>query len=544
MKAQLNRPPYEMTESPRPRPEGVNGRQRRRLRPALLALEDRTLLATFMVTKTLDDGTIGTLRWAIGQVNTTAGPNTINFDPAHFATPQTITLTLGELSLMQAGPANATTITGPAAGVTVSGGDVSRVFQVDPGVTASISGMTITGGSTSGFGGGLLNYGTATLTNCTVSDNSASSGGGLSNYGSASLVNCTVSDNKAVTGVNNKGGGLANDGTLTLTSSTISGNVAKGGSFVQGGGVYNSGDVTLTGVTVSGNSATGGSSSDLGGGLNNNDGVMILVNSTVSGNSTVGGSSNAGGGIYNTFQLTLTNVTVIANSAVKGGGLSNFSSATLTNTIVAGNVGAPSEIAGTVVPTSSFNLIGTSGSGGLTNGANNNQVGAANPLLGTLGNYGGPTQTIPLLPGSPAIGKGTTADYPGTSTPITTDQRGFPLDSPTPDIGSFQTQTGLVVNTTSDGTGSASGELSLRQAVNLANVLGVAGTITFDPTVFASAQTITLTGTQLELSNTSGTETITGPAAGVTVSGGGLSRVFQVDEGVTASISGLTITGG
>ena len=45
-----------------------------------------------------------------------------------------------------------------------------------------------------------------------------------------------------------------------------------------------------------------------------------------------------------------------------------------------------------------------------------------------------------LLPGSPAIGAGMTADYPGTSTPITTDQRGEPLGSPNPDIGAFQTQ--------------------------------------------------------------------------------------------------------
>ena len=62
--------------------------------------------------------------------------------------------------------------------------------------------------------------------------------------------------------------------------------------------------------------------------------------------------------------------------------------------------------------------------------------------------------------------------------------------------------------------------------------------------MFNTPQTITLTGSQLELSDTTGTETITGPAAGVTVSGGGLSRVFQVDGLVTASISGLTITGG
>src|SRR5262249_30496487 len=114
----------------------------------------------------------------------------------------------------------------------------------------------------------------------------------------------------------------------------------------------------------------------------------------------------------------------------------------------------------------------------------------------------------------------------------------------TPDIGAFQTQPALVVNTTSDGTGSPAGDLSLRQAVNLANALTGAQSITFDATVFATPQTITLTSGQLELSNTSGTETISGSAAGVTVSGGGASRVFQVDSGVTATLSGLTITDG
>ena len=44
--------------------------------------------------------------------------------------------------------------------------------------------------------------------------------------------------------------------------------------------------------------------------------------------------------------------------------------------------------------------------------------------------------------------------------------------------------------------------------------------------------------------DTGGTQTITGPAAGVTISGGQKSRVFQVDANVTASLSGLTLTGG
>ena len=96
-----------------------------------------------------------------------------------------------------------------------------------------------------------------------------------------------------------------------------------------------------------------------------------------------------------------------------------------------------------------------------------------------------------------------------------------------------------VVNTLDDGSTG-----SLRRAVGQANTQAGADTITFDSTVFGTAQTITLAGTQLELSDTTGTETITGPAAGVTVSGGGRSRVFQVDKNVTASISGLTITGG
>ena len=86
-------------------------------------------------------------------------------------------------------------------------------------------------------------------------------------------------------------------------------------------------------------------------------------------------------------------------------------------------------------------------------------------------------------------------------------------------------------------------QLDLRSGIAQANSDGGGDTIVFS-SLFNTPQTITLTGTQLELSNKSGTETIQGPAAGVTVSGNNASRVFQVDSGVTASISGLTITGG
>ena len=137
-------------------------------------LEARWLPSTFTVTNLLDDGSVGSLRWAVNQVDHTEGANTINFDSTVFNAAKTITLTGSPLELSNAGGAE--TITGPAAGVTISGGGLSRVFQVDNLVTASISGMTISGGNAgpSGFGGGLANLGgSLTLTGCTVSDNTA-----------------------------------------------------------------------------------------------------------------------------------------------------------------------------------------------------------------------------------------------------------------------------------------------------------------------------------------------------------------------------------
>ena len=69
---------------------------------------------------------------------------------------------------------------GPPAPAT--GWSHSRVFLVDSDVTASISGLTITGGDDGGDGGGVLNDGMLTLTNCTLKANSAYNGGGLANY--------------------------------------------------------------------------------------------------------------------------------------------------------------------------------------------------------------------------------------------------------------------------------------------------------------------------------------------------------------------------
>ncbi len=215
------------------------------------------------------------------------------------------------------------------------------------------------------------------------------------------------------------GGGVFNEGTATLTNCTIKGNSAE-----FGGGVDNflSSTATLISCTISGNS---------GGGVDDSlSSTATLTNCTISG--------NFGFGMENYGKAILTKCTISANS--DGGGVDNQITATLTDTIVAGNTrssSAPSDIIGNHNVTGSYNLIGTGGSGGLTNGQNGNIVLTSLTGLGlaALASYGGPTKTIALLPGSPALGTGVIADYPGTTTPITTDQRGKPLDTPHPDIG-------------------------------------------------------------------------------------------------------------
>jgi hypothetical protein len=114
----------------------------------------------------------------------------------------------------------------------------------------------------------------------------------------------------------------------------------------------------------------------------------------------------------------------------------------LTNTIVAGNANtshAASDISGSATGTN--NLIGTGGAGGLVNGVGGNLVGVASVLLAPLGNYGGSTQTMPLLPGSPALEGGTSTGAPAV------DERGQGRVGAV-DIGAFESQ-GFTIAVTS-----------------------------------------------------------------------------------------------
>ena len=197
------------------------------------------------------------------------------------------------------------------------------------------------------------------------------------------------------------GGVYISYGSTTLKNVTVSSNHAG-----AGGGVYRNcphGTVQLTGCTLSGNTAAAG-----GGLYDASYGSLSLSNCTVSGNSALnGGAMHIGN-----MSVTITNCTISNNSADNCDGVLTLYAISLVNTIVAGN--------GNTNISGSF----TDGGGNLTSG---------NPLLAPLGNYGGPTLTMALLPGSPAIGGGI-----GTLAPLK-DQRGESRSGPV-DIGAFQSQ--------------------------------------------------------------------------------------------------------
>lgn len=299
-----------------------------------------------------NDAGAGSLRQAIADVcdggaitfsNTTAG-GAVNF---YDGSPHTINL--ADTAANQLTIAKSLTITGPGASVlTVQRISLAtstfRIFEIQPGKTVSISGMTIsnghaadgTGSLAGENGGAILNDGTLTLTTVSVTNSNAGTGG---------------AGGPSPGGNGGKGGGIYNSatGTLTIVNSTISGNQTgvggtgtPAGSGGLGGGVYNLGTLFANGTTFSANSALG--ISGAGGGIASASGTLTLINSTISGNTAIG----EGGGLLNsgTSNAGLTSVTVSANRSDNdndgigsGGGIRQTSSGsvTLSNTIVAGN---------------------------------------------------------------------------------------------------------------------------------------------------------------------------------------------------------------
>lgn len=362
------------------------------------------------------------------------------------------------------------------------------------GKTSTLDGIQITAGNAdAGQGGGVLSQSSIlTLTNVTVTGNQANQGGGIYNTGTLTVTNSTVSSNTAygysygyyyAYGSAN-GGGIfnASAATLTISNSTVSNNLAEGSGssynyydyaygygYGYGGGIYNdtAATLTLTGSTLSSNSARGygygygyyyysyGAGYGYGGGIYNAS-TVALTNSTLSSNSAYGYGSGSyygygggyGGGIYNANSATLTNNTLSGNSAT-GGGTYTYGyggniyvsgTTTLANSIVAGGSatnGGP-DVSGALT-SQGHNLIQNIAGG---SGYNATDLKSVDPMLGSLANNGGPTQTHALLTGSPAINAGDNVRaVDATGNTLTTDQRGqLRISNGTVDIGAYEMQ--------------------------------------------------------------------------------------------------------
>ena len=149
------------------------------MRPTLLELEARTLLSTIVVNNPTDTPVAGEtdLRQAIALANTNGGAETITFDKTVFNTPQTINLdpALGQLELSD--QTGTETITGPRAGVTISGNAGTRLFEIGSGAKVTISGLTLTDGLATD-GAAVLNAGNLTLTQDVLSAERGAGAGG------------------------------------------------------------------------------------------------------------------------------------------------------------------------------------------------------------------------------------------------------------------------------------------------------------------------------------------------------------------------------
>ena len=226
------------------------------------------------------------------------------------------------------------------------------------------------------------------------------------------------------------GGAIFSDGMLTITNSTIRNNYAlAGGAISQSGGA----STTIMNSLIANNQAE-----SYGGVIDMSSGTLFIINSTLSGNQTLGSDPGYGGGAidaYNTPTITIINSTIANNTspqAARSGIWLENGTLTIANSIAANNNGANNCVITGALIDNGGNLDNgtTCGFGGLV-GQN------TNPLLGPLANNGGPTQTMALLSGSPAINAGDDADCEAT------DQRGVarPQGSHC-DIGAYEANGG------------------------------------------------------------------------------------------------------
>lgn len=310
------------------------------------------------------------LRGAIVAANATAGA-----DDVTLAGDYTLTREITFVDDASVGDLDITdelTITGAGARTTIVAGGAApfndRIFDNHSGVTATITGLTITGGKANdGDGGGVNNEGDLTLDGVAVNGNTAS---------------------------DDSGGIHSNGGALNITDSTVSGNSARyvGGVYQQRGGIAN-----ITNSTISGNKAT-----LFGGGVQALASVINVRNSTIASNE----SGGLGGGILTQGPGSFVSV---KNTIVAGNSIDNCDTAQASGGIISslGNNISSDDSCPFTQPTDKRNT---------------------NPLLGPLQNNGGPTDTRALLAGSPAIDAGSNTGCPATDQRGVTRPQGLRCD--------------------------------------------------------------------------------------------------------------------
>ena len=383
----------------------------------LLAMPAAASAADQVVTDLGDTGP-GTLRQAIADAG--------NGDEITFDVTGTIQLE-SELTIDED-----LAITGPGADdLVISGALGFRVFNVGSG-SSTIADLTVANGHprTTGaadveeFGGGITNSGSLTLDRVVVRDNTADA---------------------AATGIGYEaeagGGGVANFGTLSVHASTLTGNrviaTGDGGLSIdtrgRGGAVLNeSGSLLfIEGSTISDNrveaESAGPPGSDqfaFGGGIDTLGGGRI-VRSTIVGNSVRAlpqdpQESVAGGGGLGGDNPDVEDVTIARNRGLEGANVDVSPQAQFANSIVADAVGPGVNCRNQGGPSVSHGYNLDDDSSCAFNQPTDQEI---DPLLApALGEHGGPTQTLALLPGSPAIDQGLASSD-------TIDQRGLPRPS-------------------------------------------------------------------------------------------------------------------
>jgi hypothetical protein len=287
------------------------------------------------------------------------------------------------------------------------------------GSTSGTFGVGGTGSSTASGGAGGIGGGGGSTTIASTSN--ANYSGGVGGFGGGGGAGVSLGGAGGFGG----GGGAGTTAGAGGFGAGAGNGSAGGGGLGAGGAIFNMyGTTTLINSTLASNLAEGGQGSTVGdgygGAIFNLDGTLSVTTSTIADNSTTGGV-NGGGAVYNLAMGTTSPAAGGSNSAATG----VPSTVTLTDSILADSVGSndlvndqnTSTAGAAVINATAPNIVMAMSTldGATTNGTPN----TANPQLGLLFNYGGPTATMPLLAGSPALGTGAA----GSNVP-TTDQRG------------------------------------------------------------------------------------------------------------------------